>query len=577
MAEPTEPAEPAAVAAVAAVAKPRVIAMTDGEVDDKSSMIRFLMYSSDFDVAGIVQTNSRYQVDGHSDEKWVEAQIDQYAKVLPNLRVHKSGYPDAEDLRDVLRVGNENSDDLWVAPPDMATKDTPGEKLIISTLLDDDPRPVHVQAWGGVNTLASALWRLKTYHSAADFTRATAKLRAYAIWYQDGGGGWIEDNIRQAHIYEANQWHRIWDYQSLTGPNPDTVKDYMTEAWLNSNVKDDHGPLGAMYPQSYVSEGDSPSFLHQVDNGLYSHEDYTLGGWGGRGTQDDPVGKPNHLTDTDLKDDDDANKMFWRWIPAAQNDFAARMDWSVASTYKAANHQPNAAVVGSLRQVVAPGQAVKLDATPSTDPDGNTLSFRWWQYHDADSATARVTVNNATSRDNANFVVPDEPGRQIHMIVEVRDNGAPSLTSYQRIVFTIQGEPERLVSKHSGKVLDVQNPNTSDGAKVGQWTWNGKAWQQWEVRDSGGGYVNLVSRHSGKCLDVLGASQANGADIVQWACNGATNQQWQVIPVDGGVQLRARHSGKCADVYEWSTADGATIKQWTCHGGNNQRWQRESV
>ena len=38
--------------------KPRVIVMTDGEVDDRSSMIRFLLYTSEMDVLAIIETNS---------------------------------------------------------------------------------------------------------------------------------------------------------------------------------------------------------------------------------------------------------------------------------------------------------------------------------------------------------------------------------------------------------------------------------------------------------------------------------------------------------------------------------------
>ena len=58
--------------------KPRVIVTTDGEIDDQSSMIRFLMYSSDYDVAGIVQVNG-VQKDGHS-------KINGSNHKLPNMR-----------------------------------------------------------------------------------------------------------------------------------------------------------------------------------------------------------------------------------------------------------------------------------------------------------------------------------------------------------------------------------------------------------------------------------------------------------------------------------------------------------
>lgn len=80
--------------------KPRVIVTTDGEIDDQSSMIRFLMYSSDYDVAGIVQVNG-VQKDGHSKDKWIESQIAKYAECLPNLRKHNPDYPDAEYLLSV--------------------------------------------------------------------------------------------------------------------------------------------------------------------------------------------------------------------------------------------------------------------------------------------------------------------------------------------------------------------------------------------------------------------------------------------------------------------------------------------
>jgi hypothetical protein len=359
----------------AAPQKPRVIATTDGEVDDRSTMIRFLLYSCDFDVAGIVQVNSKYQKNGHSDKKWIEAELDAYEQVLPNLRKHNPDYPDASKLRSVMRVGNENAKDLWVAPPNMETKNTAGAQLIIDTLLDNDPRPVHVLSWGGANTTASALWKLKTEYPKEKFDYAVSRIRIYCIWYQDGGGGWIQTNIPGAYINEAYRWNKVWDYQSITNAprnrpsaNPPEIQAYMNYQWLSENLTNNHGPLGALYPQTYVSEGDTPSFLNLINNGLDAHLDYTLGGWGGRSAHDDPA-FPNHLTDKNLTDDGNANKMFWRWIPAAQNDFAARLDWCVKD-FKDANHPPVARVKGSLQRDVKAGDTVRLEAT-ATDPDGN--------------------------------------------------------------------------------------------------------------------------------------------------------------------------------------------------------------
>jgi hypothetical protein len=427
----------------AAPPKPRVIVTTDGEVDDRSTMIRFLLYSCDFDVAGIVQVNSKYQKNGHSDKKWIEAQLDAYEQVLPNLRKHNPDYPDANQLRRVVRLGNENIKDLFVAPPGMETMNTAGAQLIIDTLLDNDPRPVHVLSWGGANTTASALWKLKTEYPKEKFNYAVSRIRIYCIWYQDGGGGWIQTNIPGAYINEAYRWNKTWDYQSITNAprnrpsaNPPEIQAYMNYPWLSENVTNNHGPLGAMYPQKYVSEGDTPSFLNLINNGLEADLDYTLGGWGGRSAYDDPA-FPNHITDKSLTDDGDPNKMYWRWIPAAQNDFAARMDWCVATNFKDANHPPVAKVKGSLKRDMKSGEIVKLEAT-ATDPDGNKLNYKWWQYADADSAAATVTIANSDSSDKASFVVPNEPGKQIHLILEVTDNGMPPLVDYQRIICNIK-------------------------------------------------------------------------------------------------------------------------------------------
>ncbi len=423
--------------------KPRVIVTTDGEVDDRSSMIRFLLYACDFDVDGIVEVNSKFQKRGHSDEKWIDAQLAAYEQVLPNLRKHNPDYPDCSKLRSVMRIGNETEADLWIAPPDMQTKNTVGAQLIIDRLLDDDPRPVHVLSWGGANTTASALWTLKTEYPKDKFDYAVSRIRVYCIWYQDGGGEWIQKNIPGATIYEAYKWDNVWDYESYDharkqgklSANPPAEQEYMKAAWLDEHVKVGHGPLGAMTPQKYISEGDTPSFLNLVNNGLGADKDYTLGGWGGRGAYDDPA-FPNHITDKQLADDGDAHKMFWRWVPAAQNDFAARMDWCVKD-FQHANHAPVAQLKGASKRDVKPGATVKLEAT-ANDPDGNNLTYKWWQYADADSARSTVTISQANSLDQASFIAPNEPGKQIHLILEVTDNGTPQLTGYQRIICDIK-------------------------------------------------------------------------------------------------------------------------------------------
>lgn len=131
-----------------------------------------------------------------------------------------------------------------------------------------------------------------------------------------------------------------------------------------------------------------------------------------------------------------------------------------------------------------------------------------------------------------------------------------------------------LVNRHSGKVLDLYNLATNDGAIIAQWTRNDGAWQQWQFVDSGGGYYRLKSRHSGKVLDVFNWSTADGAAIVQWTDTNGANQQFRLSDSVGGyVRLINRHSNKVVEVQGASTADGASVVQYFDWNGANQQWQ----
>nr|WP_117209832.1 RICIN domain-containing protein [Allorhizocola rhizosphaerae] len=131
-----------------------------------------------------------------------------------------------------------------------------------------------------------------------------------------------------------------------------------------------------------------------------------------------------------------------------------------------------------------------------------------------------------------------------------------------------------LVSRHSGKAIDVNGASTSDGAGILQWTRTDGNNQQWQFVDSGSGYYRLRARHSGKVIDINGASVANGANVIQRTDTGATSQQFRVMDTTSGyVKLINRNSGKALDVWGWSTADGARISQYTDTGGDNQQWQ----
>jgi hypothetical protein len=409
--------------------------MTDGEIDDHSSMIRFLLYSCDFDVQAIIETNSIFQRHGHSEKPWYENQLAAYAEVCPNLIKHNPDYPSPEELRKKSFVGDEDYEHLkglrekrWEQIPGGPVEfdptewaDTPGSDAIVRILLQADPAPVHIQAWGGGNTASRAFHKLKTEHPS-DYERAVSKVIMYNIWYQDDAGNYIETHHPKATMIYCGHFAGTWNYRS----QPDT-HDFVTR-----NVKNDHGPLGALYPQTYISEGDSPAFFYVINNGLRNHENPGFGGWGGRFK---PVEGFDRVY-TDAEDEGGKKYQLKRWIDVVNSDCEARMDWCVKE-FKEANHAPVAKVQGDLKRDVKAGETVKLAAT-ANDPDGDKLTCKWWHYGDADSVAATVTIHNSDSLDKAGFLVPNEPGKQVHIILEVTDHGTPALTYYQRVICNIK-------------------------------------------------------------------------------------------------------------------------------------------
>ena len=409
--------------------KPRAVVTTDGEVDDRSSFVRFLLYTTDFDVAGIIATNSVWQKDGHGTG-WIMDLIDRYEQVRPNLLLHDPRYPEAAHLRSLVMLGNENRNRMHEVGPE---NDTPGSQHIIDVLLDEDPRPVWLQAWGGTNTIAQALWRLRQFYSEAEFRRAVEKARIYAIADQDSTIWWIRNEVPEVPLVLNYQFTAI-NYQHEGHPYSDDPM--FSKTWMREHVKEGHGVLGDAYPQDYFSEGDSPAFFHLIDTGLRSTEHLSYGGWGGRFEQSS-ARHPNFWRDA--RDDGDRLKPLWRWLPAIQNDFASRMDWSVLP-YSEANHPPKPVISGSEDRTVRSGDVMRLDARTSRDPDGDHLTYRWWLYREAGSHAGSISLQDA-DRPQARFTAPEvqEP-ETIHVVLEVQDQGDPVLTRFGRIIVTVLPE-----------------------------------------------------------------------------------------------------------------------------------------
>ena len=87
-----------------------------------------------------------------------------------------------------------------------------------------------------------------------------------------------------------------------------------------------------------------------------------------------------------------------------------------------------------LRLNPQPGSTLVLDASNSTDPDGDALQFHWWSLHEAGTYPSKVQITDAQSKVARLDLPADSAGRTIHLICEVTDQGAPPLHAYRRII-----------------------------------------------------------------------------------------------------------------------------------------------
>ncbi len=458
--------------------KPRIMVTSDGEIDDECSLVRFLLYSNEWDVEGIITSSSQYHWKGHrwAGDDWAEPYLDAYEKVFPNLLKHDKNYPTPSYLKSVTLLGNVSAE----GEMDFIT---PGSRHIVKTLLDtSDDNPIWLQAWGGTNTIARALKTIEEDHPEK-MEYVANKLRFFFIWEQDPTyqsyilPHWGKYNIPTIICDQfwaiAYQWDKII-------PN-DKIK-YFKADWLHTNILEGHGALCNLYQAykggddnegwsagspkqkgAFRSEGDSPAFIHMINTGLRSLESPDYGGWGGRyinvrgNTWLDPVPiaeykypKGRWYTKTAwgrsymrdvYPDKQDSMKAYFkpitRWVDALQNDFAARADWCIKS-YKEANHPPIVKLRQNLDLNAKPGATISLNADGTYDPDGDEIQFNWWYYGDASDYKDEVKIRNASSR-NITLKIPDNISKEqdLHIICEVKDRGTPRLTRYKRIIIKV--------------------------------------------------------------------------------------------------------------------------------------------
>jgi Protein of unknown function (DUF1593) len=582
-----------AAVATAQQRKPRVVITADPELDDNNTLIRAILYSSDFQIEGLVYASSTFHWKGDGKgttqylpgreytrlglcpctswrwspgEHFIDDIVDAYAKVYANLKVHNPNYPPPAELKSKIKWGN-------VAFEGDYSQDTDGSKLIKSLLLDDQPGPLYVTAQGGQSTIARALKSIHDQYAntpqwQAIRDKVSLKLIIIPSGDQDGTyrryiqPNWPEITERQLSTMDFGYFVR----NGLAAEN----RVYVSAAWTRENISN-RGPLGAMYrvwgdgkqmvkgdrtdyfglsgytvdqlrspkgapdiaavlreslkkmgymvwtpPQergSFIGEGDTPTFLNLLDNGLPAYENRHWSGWGGSSQSsnvpalgigdaritpagpDDPgvaiglapaggakgadarresskelvdssrgalnsapvlrelssTANPNAKVatapagpapgapgDSGLQPISATNAAAnARFFAAAQNDFAARLKWSVTPKFSDANHEPKVRIKGPSEISVRPGSTVRLEGDVS-DPDRDDAKVIWWQDDAAGAYRGHVRFSDQAL--STTFRVPDDaqPGQTIDIILEATDNGKPPLTRYQRLIVRIQ-------------------------------------------------------------------------------------------------------------------------------------------
>jgi len=252
--------------------KPRIVVTCDPELDDSNSLIRFLLYSTDYRVEGLIYASSGFHWKGDGkgtkwfvpgreytrfglricpceswrwakDEHFIHNAVEAYGKVYQNLKVHNSEYPDPGFLKSKIRYGNIEFDgDI--------SKDSPGSDLIKSLMLDSVPGPLFITAWGGQSTIARALKSIEEQYAGTPGWTALKKKIIHKVIILPSG----DQDDTYARYIKPN-WAGIGYREFKDGPyfgygaqlmakKADSI--YYTATWMQDNISC-RGPLGEFY------------------------------------------------------------------------------------------------------------------------------------------------------------------------------------------------------------------------------------------------------------------------------------------------------------------------------------------
>jgi hypothetical protein len=243
----------------------RVIVSTDiggTDPDDFQSMVHFLLYADIFDIEGIISTSG---ISGPGRKQDIFDVIACYEKDYDNLKKCSDKYPSPDALRVITKQGETE----FVPYPGVQNA-TEGSEWIVKCARRDDPRPLYILGWGGIEDIAQAL------HDAPDIL---SKLRVYWVGGPNKKWGphqyqYVVENHPELWIIEVNSTYRGW----FVGGNQD-------DQWGNTEFVKQHvagkGALGEYFNtklEGTIKMGDTPSVGWLLRG---TPEDPSLPSWGG--------------------------------------------------------------------------------------------------------------------------------------------------------------------------------------------------------------------------------------------------------------------------------------------------------
>jgi len=440
--------------------KPRIIVMTDigpaeVEPDDNESAVRLMSYADRFEIEGIITTVG-WNCDPYPDDwaDYLTNVVEAYRTDVNNLmkRSDQKGFKSLEEENGKQMLGYWPSADyiasrcvfgsqkagIGVIGPD---NDTDGSRLIIKVVDEaDDERPVWCMAWGSGNTLAQAIWRVKQERSPKELKKFLNKIRLYTITDQD-----MVYAMRMNRGYSSHMWLReefaddlmmIWDESAWLAQNENGKNDWESYA---ANIQG-KGAMGQVYPHYlWGVEGDTPSFLHVMPNGLNDPDEPMQVGWGGYHEFALSPDRKTHAWTNWMDPQRTLSRGYEnRFYRDEFNDFAARMQWAAEGT---GNTNPVISINGDtgidvIRLDAKAGSDIRLDASKSFDREKDKLSYSWELQNFASYCPPAVSLKGKDTPVLTVSLPEDASGCLYHVILTVHDDGEFNLPSYRRVIIS---------------------------------------------------------------------------------------------------------------------------------------------